>query len=214
MKRIQLLKNATILFTFLLVVWGCYRLIFKLPDILEEVLIKPLVWIIPVFYFVRNERKNLESIGITFRNLFQSVYAALALGSFFVIIAVLSNYIKYGKLNFGANLGAESILVSFLVSFATAISEEIVFRGYIFNRLWEGLGSEVRANIITSIGWTIIHIPITVFVNKLDLLSAVVYLTLTFIFGVGSAFLYARTKNVASSILLHVLWEWPIMLFR
>lgn len=214
MSKVQLLKNSTILFTFLLIVWGCYRLIFKLPDSVEEVFIKPLVWIIPVLYFVRNERRNLESVGITFKNLFQSIYASLALGSFFVIIAVISNYIKYGKLNFGANLGGESILLSLLISFATAISEEVVFRGYIFSHLWEGLHDEIQANLITSLGWTIIHIPITIFVNKLDPLSAIIYLVLTFIFGVGSAFLYARTRNVASSILLHVLWEWPIMLFR
>jgi membrane protease YdiL (CAAX protease family) len=47
-----------------------------------------------------------------------------------------------------------------------------------------------------------------------NLQAALVYLLLTTLFGVGSAFIYARTKNVFSSIFLHVLWEWPIILFR
>jgi len=40
------------------------------------------------------------------------------------------------------------------------------------------------------------------------------YFLLTTLFGIGSAFVFARTRNVFSSILLHVLWEWPIILFR
>lgn len=214
MARIKRLKNAVLLFTFLLIFWGCYRLIFKLPDEVEELILKPIVWIIPVLYLVRKEKENLESIGVTSKNLFPAIYSSLILGSLFVIEALVANYIKYGKFNFGANLGTESMALSLGLSFATAISEEIVFRGYIFTRLWHTLGNELRANIITSIGWTIIHIPITIFVNKLAPFDAILYLFLTFIFGIGSSFIYARTKNISSSILLHVLWEWPILLFR
>lgn len=219
MGKVSLLKNAVILFTYLFLVWGCYRLIFKLPDEVEEVIIKPVIWIVPVLFFIKKEKTNLESIGVTFNNFFRSIYITLILGSVFVMISVITNYIKYGKLNFGANLGSETLFVSLGLSFATAISEEIVFRGYIFTRLWRALGDELhsgewQANLITSILWTLIHVPITIFVNKLDPLSAIIYLFLTFIFGLGSAFLYARTRNIGSSIFLHVLWEWPIILFR
>ncbi|CAN5286247.1 hypothetical protein BH10PAT1_BH10PAT1_6290 [soil metagenome] len=210
------IKNATLLFTFLLIVWGFYRILFQLPDIVEELIIKPIIWILPVIYLVKNREKDtFESIGLTFKNLFPSIYLSLILGSFFSIEAAIGNYIKYGgKFNFGANLGANGIFLSLLISFATAISEEIVFRGYIFTRLWKSLNNEFQANFITSIGWTLIHVPIVIFINKLNPASAAIYLVLTFIFGVGSAFLYGRTKNLSSSIFLHVLWEWPIMLFR
>ncbi len=214
MKKEGFLKNATILFTFILLFWGFYRLIFKLPDEVEELVIKPIIWIVPVLILTHREKNNLESIGITFKNLFPAVYASLALGSLFAIEGVVVNHLKYGCLNFKANLGTGDILLSLGISFATAISEEIVFRGYIFTRVWQALNSEWKANLITSIGWTVIHVPITIFVNKLPPLQAGVYLFLTFIFGVGSAILYGRTKNITSSIFLHVLWEWPIMLFR
>src|SRR5258708_5583894 len=214
MSRIKPLKNAILLFTFLLIFWGFYRLLFKFPDWVEETIIKPAVWILPVLYFVKKEKTNLESIGITFKNLFPSIYLSLILGSVFATEAVIINFIKYGKLNFGANLGTTPLFLSLGISFATAISEEIVFRGYIFTRLWVALNNEWQANLITTIGWTLIHVPITIFVNKLSRVAAVVYLFLTFIFGFGSAFIYGRTKNISSSIILHVLWEWPIMLFR
>lgn len=214
MSKTALLKHTTLLFTYLFLVWGCYRLIIKLPDEVEEVIIKPALWIIPVLYLRKIEKAKLESIGITMKNLFPSIYMSLILGSIFVVVALVTNLFKYGQFNFGANLGSTSIFPSLGLSFMTAISEEIVFRGYIFTRLLQALGEEWKANFVTTIAWTLIHVPIVIFVNKLDPVSAIIYLLLTFIFGIGSAYLYGQTKNISSSIFLHVLWEWPIKLFR
>ncbi len=208
------IKHSIILFTFLLIFWGCYRLIFQLPDTVEELVIKPIVWLLPVVYFIRRERLGADSVGITTKNMFQAIYMALALGSLFAIEGILVNYLKYGELHFNANLGTSNIITSLGISFATAISEEIVFRGFLFSRMWQGLNNEWQANVVVSLGWVLIHVPITIFVLKLAAPAAISYLFLTFIFGLGSSFLYAKTKNISSSIFLHVLWEWPIILFR
>jgi membrane protease YdiL (CAAX protease family) len=209
------MKNAVGLAAYLLIVWGFYRFLFQLPEQLEELVIKPLVWLVPVIYLLRKEKENLASVGLTFKNLFPAVYFAMGLGVFFVMEAVLINYVKYGgQFNFNANIGALPLITSFGLSFATAFSEEIAFRGYIFSRIWGALKNEWTANVITSVIWALIHTPITIFVWKLDFAAAAVYLMLTAIFGFGSAFVYGRTRNVVSSILLHVLWQWPIILFR
>lgn len=208
------LRHATILAAYLLVVWGFYRFLFKLPDEIEETVIKPLIWLVPVFILLRIEKAKLSSVGITLKNLFPAVYFALGLGAFFVIEAVIINFLKYGGLNFGANIGKDALLISLGISFVTATSEEIAFRGYLFNRVWSALGNEWLANIVTSVVWALIHVPVTIFVWKLNLISSLIYLFLTTLFGVGSAFVFARTGNVFSSIFLHVLWEYPIILFR
>ncbi|MEK7497371.1 MAG: type II CAAX endopeptidase family protein [Patescibacteria group bacterium] len=216
MKKETLIKDATILFTFLFVAWGLYRLIIKLPDEVEELLVKPVIWILPTLYFALvKEKDNLESVGITFKNLFPSVYFAIALGSLFGVIAMIVNFVKYGgTFNFGAYLGQLPLLSSIGLSFATAISEEITFRGFIFSRLEKALENEVTAIVISSVAWTAIHVPITIFVLKLAPSAAIIYLLLTFAYGIGAAFVYARTRNILSPIFLHVLWEWPIILFR
>jgi len=105
-------------------------------------------------------------------------------------------------------------MTSLGLSFATAFSEETAFRGYIFGRLWFALKDEWAANVASSLVWTVVHIPIAFFIWKLNLASGILYLILTAIFGIGSAFVFGRTKNVFGSVLLHVLWEWPIILFR
>ena len=208
-------KKAVGLATYLLIVWGFYRFLFQLPETIEEIFIKPVVWLLPVFLLIKSEKERISSLGVTFKNLFPAVYYALGLGIFFVMEAVLINFVKYGgQFNFGANIGNLPFATSLGLSFITAFSEEITFRGYIFTRVWKFLKNELWANLLTSFFWGLVHVPIAFFVWKLDVPAALTYLGLTILFGIGSAFVYARTKNILSPILLHVLWQWPIILFR
>ena len=214
MKKDAAIKNATVFAAYLLIVWGFYRLIVKLPDEIEELILKPIIWLVPLVFLLKKEKMGISSLGITLKNLFPAVYFSLGLGAIFALEAVVLNYTKYGNFVFAANIGEKFILSSIGLSFATAFSEEIAFRGYIFNRVWKALGNEWVANLATSVAWVLIHVPVAIFVWKLNFSATAIYLLLTTLFGIGSAFVFARTKNIFSSILLHVLWEWPIILFR
>ncbi len=214
MSKTATIKNSVTLFVFLLLAWGFYRFLFQLPEEVEELLVKPILWLGATLYFVRKEKAALSSLGITGQRLFPAIYFALALGIIFAIEAVVVNFVKYGGLEFAANLGDKTLLLALGLSFATAVSEEVTFRGFLFTRIWQVTQNEILANLITSVGWVVIHLPVTIFVLKLSLVDILLRMFLTFLFGMGSAFVMARTKNVFSSILLHVLWEWPIILFR
>lgn len=214
-QKVNYVKNATIYSAYLLLIWGFYRFLFQLPSEVEELVIKPILWLTPIYYFVfKKENLGLSSLGFTLKNIFPAVYMAIGLGAVFVMEGVLTNFLKYGSLNFAANIGSAPFMTSLGLSFATAFSEETAFRGYVFTRIWAATKNEWLANIATSLLWTAIHVPIAFFVWQLSLPAGLVYLALTAVFGVGAAFVYARTKNIVSPILLHVLWEWPIILFR
>lgn len=212
--KITIIKNVAVYSTYLIIFWAFYRFLFQLPDNIEELIVKPIIWLIPLFYFVRKEGFGFSTLGFTFKNLFPSIYLAIGLGAVFVLEGLATNFLKYGHFNFGANIGPMPLLTTLGLSFATAFSEETAFRGYIFNRLAYALGNELSANSIQTILWTAVHVPIAFFVMNLSLPAALVYLALTAVFGFGSAFIFARTNNVWGSIFLHVLWEWPIILFR
>ncbi len=137
------------------------------------------------------------------------------LGAVFAVEGLLTNYLKYGDFSFikltytqAAFLGAVGL------SFATAISEETVFRGYIFNRLYKIWQNEWLANLVSTFCFALIHLPITIFVLRYSPVEILIYLFLVGIFSFGSGFVFARTGNIASSIIMHVLWAWPIVLFR
>ncbi len=214
LNKTSIIKDVTIYAAYLIVVWAFYRFLFRFPDNVEELVIKPIIWLLPLVYFLYKEREGLASLGITLKNLFPAIYLSLGLGSVFVVEGLLTNYLKYGRFNFGANIGSVPLMYSLGLSFATAFSEETAFRGYIFSRLSSVISGDWAANIIQTILWTAIHVPIAFFIWDYTLAQGIIYLAITAIFGLGSAFIFGRTKNVFGSIFLHVLWEWPIILFR
>lgn len=215
--KILQLKHAISLYAFLLIVWGFYRILFKIDDNIEELFVKPVIWLLPLAYIIKKEGLGLSSLGWTTKNLFKSLYIGIGLGVLFAAVGFLANATKYGGNTSFSTFGiasTSSFLFALLVSLATATSEETVFRGFIFTRVWKAVENEFAANLITTIGWIIIHLPVLIMVYELGPTDLSVRLVLTGIFGFGSAYVFARTGNIASSVLLHVLWSWPIILFR
>lgn len=210
-------KHVFALFSFIFCFWSLYRYFPEvLPVWFQEIVLKPILWLFPLFWIVKAvEKKDLSSLGITNKNLFKAIYWGIGLGFVFAFEGLLTNIIKYKGFHVsGGDVGLLFFLGSILLSFATAISEETVFRGYIFNRLWKIWNNELLANLISSLLFTLIHLPIGIFVLGYKPLVMLAYLLFVFIFGFGSSFVFARSKNLVSSILLHVFWAWPIMLFK
>jgi len=204
------------LFAFLFLVWGCYRLIFRFPEDLEELVLKPIFWLGSTFWLVlKVEKKKLSSLGFTFKNFFQTLYLGIGLGIIFALAGLITNYLKYEGFQF-SNTGRStfSFLWSLFVSFATAVSEETVFRGYIFNRLNETLKNEKIANILAGLMFVLIHLPISIFVFQYSFLELLIYSLLVFLFSFGSAVVFTKSQNIVSSILAHVFWSWPVILFK
>lgn len=211
------LKHVFALFSFIFVFWAFYRYLPEIfPTWAEELIFKPIVWLLPTFWVVgKIEKKGLSSLGFTTKNLYSSAQWGLGLGFVFALEGFFANILKYGGLNvISFSYTPSSFLWAVFLSFITAITEELVFRGYLFNRLWKIWGNEILANLVSSFLFVLIHLPIGIFVLSYSPLAMVAYLFFVFIYGLGSAFAFARSGNIVSSVLLHVLWSWPIILFR
>lgn len=210
-------KHVFALFSFIFVIWAVYRYFPEmLPTWVEEIILKPIVWLLPTFWLVKKiEKEKLSSLGYVQKNLFPSLYWGIGFGLVFAIEGFLANILKYGELRLISPEFTPLIFLSSLfISFWTAFSEETVFRGYIFTRLWRNWKNEWLANFVSAFLFVLIHLPVGIFVLGYTPLVMMIYLLFVFIFAIGSAFVFARTKNIASSILLHVFWSWPIILFR
>lgn len=208
-------KHVVSLYAFLFVVWGFYRALFKFPDEIEELILKPILWLGPLIYYLAKENAGFASVGWSGKNFFKCIYLSLGLGILFIFIAYGANIFKYGSPNFfDFGFDNKTLFAALGISVVTALTEETVFRGYIFGRLSKILHNELTANLLTTIGWALIHLPVLILSQNLGYQDLTTRLVLTSILGFGSAFLYARTGNIISSVLLHVLWSWPILLFR
>lgn len=211
------LKRSFVLFSFIFVLWAFYRYLPKfLPVWVEELILKPIVWILPTLWVVRKiEKESFSSLGYTSKKFFSSLKWGIGLGVILALEGILANILKYSSLNFGSfQMGPKEFLFNIFISLATAVSEETVFRGYFFNRFWKSWKNELVANLISSFLFTVIHLPIVVFEFNYAPPAMSTYLFLVFIYGVSSAFVFARTNNIVSSIMLHLMWSWPIILFK
>jgi len=210
-------KHVFFLFSLIFVLWAIYRYFPEiLPTWAEELILKPLVWLVPTFWIVKEvEGEKLSSLGFTKKNLSRSLLWGIGLGIVFALEGLLTNIFKYRGLHLiSLDYTALTFLGALALSFVTAISEETVFRGYIFTRLWRIWKSEWLANIVSAFLFTLIYLPVGIFVLSYRPMVMLAYLLFVFIYGFASAFVFARTENLVSSILLHVFWSWPIILFR
>lgn len=201
------------LYLVIFVFWGLYRLIFRLPDNIEEIILKPLIWLGPTFYIVfKIEKKGLSSLGYSTKNFGSSLVKGLAFGILFLVVGLSLNYLKNGRFLIQSLAVKEFFLPSLLLSFITAISEETVFRGYIMNRLSKILKNDIAANIVSSLGFCLVHLPITIFVYHYVFPQIFIFLTLVFLSSLGSGVIFSWTKTIWASILVHVFWAWPVAL--
>jgi membrane protease YdiL (CAAX protease family) len=211
------IKHVFALFSFVFVLWAVYRYFPEiLPSWVEELILKPLVWLVPTFWLVKEiEREKLASLGFTRKNLTRALYWGIGLGVVFALEGFLTNILKYRGLNLiSLDYTSLDFLRLLVISFVTALSEETVFRGYVFTRLWRIWKNEWLANIASAFLFTLIYLPVGIFVLGYRPMVMLIYLFFVFVYGFASAFAFARTENILASILLHVFWSWPIILFR
>lgn len=218
--KLYQLKHVISYYAFIFIVWGLSRALVKLPVTIEELLLKPLIWLVPLIIILKQEKLGLSSLGWGINGLLRSLLYLVIGGS---LVCVVTSFVLgiffgegFGKINlFTAWEENKDILLSGLwVSLVTATVEESVLRGYIFNRLNKILNNELVANLINTVSSIVIHVPVFIFIYKLDSTDLLLRGFLSGVFAFCSAYLFARTGNIVSSILFNVLWPWILMLFK
>lgn len=205
------------LYVYVLLIWGFYRLIFRFPLEVEEVVLKPLVFLVPVFLRIRTDGKTwaerLNSIGITWKNLFAALAFGLSLGVFYLFVGRMGQLFRFGSSAPYGNTSDSPVNV-ILLALATAISEEILFVGYFLPRLHRLWKQEWKVAMMVAVGFAALHVPILVFHYHFPVGLVLGQFLLTFVLGFGNSVLMLRLKNVVAPILSHALWGIAVLLFR
>jgi membrane protease YdiL (CAAX protease family) len=203
------------LWAWILLTWSLYRYFVRVPEWADEFIFKPLVFVIPVIWYVlKREKRSLSSIGLTWQGFFKSVYIGLGFGAVFALEGMLAHYMKYGRMEVNP-IAAFSEYGFFLlfVSLATAFSEELLSRGFVFNRIYEKTNSLVRASLIGAFLFLCLHVPILVTINKLQGPTLILFFVTDFILAVANSMLFAMTGSLVAPILVHVFWNMTVALY-
>jgi len=209
-------KRVYIVWLAIFAVWSIYRAFFRFPEAVDELIVKPLIFVAPVLYFVLLvEKSTLESIGLTTRNLFREIYLGLGIGVFFALEGLLVNLVKYGTFSFLPIQAVASVgLMPFLLfTLFTSVSEEILGRGFVYSRIAASEKNQFKAIIIASFLFLLLHIPILFAQLNLTGGSLVVYLVSIFILGVTNSYMFSLRKSLVIPILIHIFWNATVALY-
>lgn len=214
------MKRMVFLDWFLIfIVWAIYRAYFTFPEWFDEFLVKPFVFALPVIYVVIDrEKKKWSDLGLSFdkSKFFLDIYIGVVIGVLFALEGLVVNYLKYGQFSFTPILASRmvgGVGMFFLLNFVTSISEEILARGYLYNRLNLATRNQLWSAVASNILFLILHIPIMFTRLHLTGMSLILYPLSIFILGITNCYLFSLRKSLTLPILVHAFWNMTVALY-
>lgn len=216
MKVTPQLKHIYNLWAVILIIWALYRVYVHVPEWVDELIAKPLVFVAPVLWYVlRVEHRPLVSLGLTRGHLGRDLKIGLGFGMVFALEGMVANSIKHGSFSFAPVIPVAgfSIIMAIILSIATAVSEEILSRGFVFGRLLEYYQNTVKAVSVSSILFLLLHVPIIFTTLKLTGATLAIFILTDIIIAVTTSILYSETKTLTVPILVHAFWNMTVALY-
>lgn len=150
------------------------------------------------------DKEKFISLGFQIKNRIEDINAGFIFGLIIMglglIILIVINQVEFLEINFNI----KELIFSILIYFAVAITEEVLFRGYILRNLMSSFNNYI-ALIVSSVLFTFAH----GFNPNMDWFS---YLNL-FLAGILLGTSYVYTKNLWFPIALHFSWNFFQTLF-
>jgi len=177
---------------YLFLVWTSFRVFISLPEVIEELWFKPIIWLVPVFWIWWLGGKKIEFFG---KEWLRSILWGFMLGIIYLGLV----YFLVGFSDFGFDLDKLG------VGFVTAVVENLVFAGFLLPVLIWKWGR--FAGLMTNGAlFAVIHLPIAVFVYRADAVSLLGLFLLSFSIGVMNGWIRVRTGSVIGAIVASWLW--------
>lgn len=203
----------------ILIIWSVYRAYFKtdLPIWFDEFIAKPLVFIVPVYYYITtSEKKNFfEGIDLRKKNLISNILLGIGIGVVFFISGGLGEALKSKNLlGVFHSVKFNSTLLFFLVTaLVTSFSEEVLSRGFVLRRLYDDSKNVLTAAFLSSILFFFLHVPILFTSDKIIgyVLLRVMFTDL--ILSLAVSFIYLERRSLILPILIHAFYNLSLYVF-
>jgi len=212
-------RQVFIVWFVIFLAWALFRAYTSLPEWIDEYLAKPVIFVLPVFLIVIfREKKTVCTLGLcpSGKDFFLDLFIGVCIGIVFALEGLFSNYLKYGQFNFmplTALREAGGITAFLALNIVSASWEEILGRGYLFQRLYLATGILWRAAFTSSFLFFLLHVPIIFTRLHLRGVPFLVYVMTTVLLGVTNCYLLAWRKQLTLPILVHAFWNMTVALY-
>jgi len=212
-------KGAEWIFRFWawqLLFWALYRYFFHLPEWADEFIFKPLVFVVPVLvYVLKKEHLTLASIGLTKKNFGKHVLFGLGMGAIFFLEGLGVNVATHGGVHLQQLSATAGYSIGLLIclSLATALTEEILSRGFLFSRLYNQTKRLGYSILLSTAMFVAFHIPILVTSLKFQGATLILFVATSIVLAVANSIILFQTKSLVTPILIHFFWNMTVALF-
>jgi membrane protease YdiL (CAAX protease family) len=168
-----------------------------------------LLMIVLCIVLVLIRKQRLNSIGVTAKN----VGRALLIGMVFGILFSLAMNVIPSILTGGKVITLSAALYNIFYYFVViALSEEIVFRGYIQTRIYGLIKHDILAIFITAFLFYAMHLPfqMVAYGMQINIVNMITMIALHFVMN----FLYRKYNSLAAPTIFHGLLDWGGNLLR
>jgi hypothetical protein len=214
-QRLSGWRELILVYVVILYIWGLYRLLFRLPVWVEEILLKGLVFGGPVYYVYKRYQWRLIDMGVTGINLAPSVYLGVFLGIMMGLVGNVGNIIRHGALLLSDQGVTTAGLGGFIIlSLLTAFWEQLLFCGVFLRLAMELIVDEWNSAWLISGLFVLLHVPQLLFVQKLPWEQFMISSILLFLLQMGAVILMFRGRNLLAPVMAQALWGITVYLFR
>lgn len=156
----------------------------------------------PAVIVSRLLNESLDSLGLTKKNIFKSIFIGfISYIIYFICIVIVTHKLKYIM-----SIGSLLSIWNLLNALFTALGEEFLFRGYIQNRLMKWLGYK-KGLIITTLIFVCSHTAQRMIINNMGITDVIVSLVWIFPTSLFYGYLFLKCKNVTAPTIFHTLYN-------
>ncbi len=184
-------KRLWYYYLYLFISWGLFRYFVQLPVVIEELWFKPVLWLIPLFWWNISLEKRVVMFGKKWK---ESLVTGFGVGILYFLI------LKYKSLS-GFYFSVDLVGIAL----ATAITEELVFSGFVAGFLERHKKGSWFNLVIVGLMVSIIRLPVLLFVYRVGGKEIFGVMMVSFASGGINAWIRVRTGNVIGSIIARVI---------
>ncbi len=216
-KKVNPTEKALSLWGIILIIWAFYRSYFKMPIWFDELVAKPLVFVLPVFYYVKKiDKQNIIDffyLRFSYKSFVKDLFYSLLIGGFFFITNILAFYFRTGKIYFFENLPSlVNLLLIIIFSLATGFSEEILSRGFILKKLYEDSKNPLSSTFFASILFFFLHVPMLFTNVKITGNLLLLFMMTDMLLSMVNGLIFLQRKSLLPPIFIHAFYNIMISL--
>ncbi|MFH0979677.1 MAG: CPBP family intramembrane glutamic endopeptidase [Candidatus Roizmanbacteria bacterium] len=205
-------QKALNLWAIILIVWAFYRSYIKMPEWFDEFIAKPIIFVLPVFYYIKKIDKrsvfNYLNLKLKGKEIFYDLLYSLGIGLIFLVTAVSASYFRTGKLIFVGKLpNTTQFLTILAISLATGITEEILSRGFVLRKLYEESKNVLSSTFFASLLFFFLHVPILFTNIKITGNMLLMFMATDMLLSMVNGLIFLQKRSLTIPIFIHAFYN-------